>query len=95
MQGEGTSFRVFQTEDEKEDFFEGFSDFKDADFEKYVSDIIEWHFDKYGSPIDSYYLCNMEQPYEWFMKTVIKDNGRKQAIAMMYQLQKIYIFTSY
>lgn len=95
LQGEGTSFRVFQTEDEKEDFFEGFYDFKDADFEKYVSDIIEWHFDKYGSPIDSYYLCNMEQPYEWFIKTVIKDNGRKQAIAMMYQLQKIYIFTSY
>lgn len=94
LQGEGTSFCVFQTDDEEEDFFGDFSDSKDTDFEEYVKDLIEWNFDKYNSPIDLKYLCDMEQPYEWFLKKVAK-NERERTIAMIYQSQKLYIFTSY
>lgn len=94
LQGEGTSFCVFQTDGEEEDFFEGFSNSKDADFEKYVKDKIEWHFDKYDSSIDLKYLCDTEQPYEWFLKEVA-ESSREQTIALIYQSQKLYIFTSY
>ena len=102
--GEGTSYHVYQTTEGTEEFVSEFSQTKDAEFESTVTHILEQSFDGEKiseSEIDTEYKFDLTKPYEWFYKYIDgatdadEKSTRDAEIIMIYQSQKIYIFTTY
>lgn len=93
--GDGTEYYVFQTTERDDEFFENFSATKSDDFESAVNDRKAVSFDGY-SPIDSKYLYNLSEPYEWYQKglRVPMDElvTRVRVARMIYQSERLYIF---
>lgn len=87
---DGTNYSVFNVSEYDEDFFWGFSDVKDEEFEKYVEETIKTWFDGYNSPIDPQYLFDLHQPYEWFVVKTSDDT-----LMMIYQSQRLHVFAKY
>ena len=102
--GDGTKYYVFQTTERDDDFFKEFSAILDADFEKTVNEIKETNFDNRFNLdehmlIDSEYLYDFGKPYEWYQKViripVSKNITRVRTARMIYQSQRLYIFSTY
>lgn len=96
--GDGTEYYVFQTTERDDEFFKDFSATKSDDFESAVNDRKAVSFDGY-SPIDSKYLYNLSEPYEWYQKglRVPMDElvTRVRVARMIYQSQRLYILVTH
>lgn len=101
--GEGTKYYVFQTTARDEEFFKGFSSMPNADFEKAVVEEKENIFDKEFFNkhiyIDSEYLYNFSEPYEWYQKEVREPKNKivtaLRKAKIIYQSQRLYIFSTH
>ena len=102
--GEGTEYYVFQTTERDEEFFKDFSAIPDTDFEEEVIEEKRINFDEgihldKHMYIDSEYLFDFSEPYEWYQKDVRVPKHELvtclRKVYMIYQSERLYIFADH
>ena len=102
--GEGAEYYVFQTNERDEEFFKDFSAIPDTEFEEEVIEEKRINFDEgihldKHMYIDSEYLFDFSEPYEWYQKDVRVPKNELvtclRKVYMIYQSERLYIFADH
>ena len=95
--GRGKAYYVFDVPAREEDFLSEFSQEKNEELESLVLRMKESGFDLNGhSPIETEYLYDSGQSYEWYKKTIENDKYAGDSyIIFIYQSDRMYTYAQY
>lgn len=102
--GEGAEYYVFQATDRDEEFFKDFLAIPDTEFEEEVIEEKRINFDEgihldKHMYIDSEYVFDLNEPYEWYQKDVRVPKHELvtclRKVYMIYQSERLYIFADH